>query len=1446
MLSLFVLLDARSDIPQFEHISYPMDNVMQITTCILQDSRGVMWFGTGSGLFEYDGYQFKHYWHIHDDPNSLSDNFINVIYEDISGILWIGTDAGGLNRFDISTQKFTHFMYRASDSTSLSNNKVRSICGDSAGTLWIGTDRGINKLVQSSVSGIESEQMKISFVSYIHDPTDSMSMYHNVIFSIFRDRYGVIWFGTGQGLKKVLPDSNLESPLTIIQYMLDPLNPMNERNVVTSIVEDNSGELWLGTVSGLNRLIPGNSEMDVPTFQQYVHDANNSASLSNNWIEKIYADNSGALWILTHKGLNKFEPNAAESKFTRFTPDPDDPSSIGGNVALSIYEDKSGVMWIGTNVGLEKITPANGRGSTLSISQYKHNSEDPLSLSDNKVSAIFESARGDLWVGTNRGLNRLVEDGDEKSTKFEHYSYGLDDPDSRRLNFINSIVEDNQGNLLIGTGRGMDKLVFSPAQFKHNKSTAELTPPKIIHYSVDHEDSENRENWITSVIQDSSGMLWVGSSTGLGRQIPPTSGKPADFTMTGDDGQVLSFVQYLPTEANHFSILNNCIYKDMSNAFWIGTSNGLYKTFNTAGTPSEISTAADSGVNRGVIIHFNYRPDLIPSLSNNSVTSIYEDNARTLWVGTYNGLNKLILSPTAPIKRYRVIKDSPNDVISGILEDSNENLWISTIAGLYQFNPDAETFKRYDLSDGLPSIEFNPGAYYKRKSGEMYFGTRNGMISFFPDSVQYNPYLPQVILTDFKLFNKSVEISPVGIEESQGEYYLPQHISVMKKIELSFRHKIFSFEFAALDYSNPTNNQYAYKMEGFNEDWISTDASQRTATYTNLDPGEYTFKVKGSNNDGIWNELGTSLRVIITPPWWQTMPAYTGYFMLTIAIFTIFYRLRLARVYLQHQIELEHLEAERYHELDEHKSRFMANISHEFRTPLTLILGPVSNLLTQVKDHDMRADLQLIQRQGKRLLELVIQVLDISKLEDKRMNLQASQQNIVPLLKGLVLSFASLAERNKIDLKFESEMEDIQLYVERDAVVKILNNLLSNAFKFSETGDSINVGVSQCADSQLCKDGEVMIRVSDTGIGIPKNHLTKVFDRFHQVDNTETRQWGGTGIGLSLTKELVELHGGTISVDSNPDVGTIFTICLPRGKDHLAAHEIVQSTSISAEHTSVDATDHDSEDNRNQVERNHAEALPILLIVEDNLDVRNYIRSYLDKSYQCYEAVDGQDGLNKVRQLIPDLVISDIMMPKMNGLEFCRHMKTDERTSHIPVLMLTAKADMGSKVKGLETGADAYLTKPFEAIELKIRIKNLIDQRQALRERFQKEFNLIPADLDISSMDRQFLQGAIQIISDKMDDPDFKVDMFSQKIFMSRQQLNRKLKALTGRTAVEFVRLIRLKRAAVLLKNNHASITEIAYQVGFSNPSHFSRSFHDEFGKTPTAFISEQNNGGSD
>lgn len=1374
MLGQLSLLSAQQGDIRFEHLSVEDGLSQRFVLEVVVDCQGFLWVATEDGLNKYDGYDFKVFRHNPGDPFSLGGNILRQTLESHAyneHKLWVCTVGGGLACLDLTTERFTNYVHDPEDPTSISNNSVWIIEEthfDGIPEIWVG------------VLGPGLDRLDLKTGDFKHYKFPSM------VTDLFYDKSGTLWVGTSsRGLAQYNPNSD---DFSFYEHNPDDPNSLASRGTY-DMTEDHLGNLWVGTIGPLDRMIRSKVDNGKILFEHYAHDPDDPHSFSGPSVEYLFEDSKNNLWIGTFGGgVNLF--NLETEQFSHFVFNPDDPHSMGANSVFSITEDLSGNIWFGHQGGISKLD-----AQKAPFYRYEYTARGATGLDNKWITSVisrWENGEEILWLGTiGKGLCRF----NRMTGEIKWFLHSSTDTNSLADNSVMSMYMPQPNILMITTWGGLSRFEIDNEIFE----TYHLYPDA---------DSDYVEEVAMTSHLGPTGRMWIGFMNHIGEY---------DF-----QEKRVKTVENVRAYAIHESVFGG------KNYLWGGSFNyGLLKI----------------DLENGTRTWYNHDPRDSTSLADDMIDALYSNSMEGrdyLWVGTMNGLDRFDYE-TGIFKHYTMADGLPHNHITCIDGDKSGNLWITSKIGLTRFDPHEETFKTFWKADGLPSDGYEMESIHVNDAGEVFVGGDKGLVSFFPDSLKTNPTPPKVVLTDFKLFHESVSVRPLKGSGHDYGYSLDKHISYLNELQLTYEENVFSFAFAALDFRSPQKNQYAYYLEGFEDDWTYIDASNREVTYTNLDPGEYTFHVKASNNDGVWNEAGVSLDIVITPPWWETQLAYVGYFVILGGLIVTFWRFQLSKIKLRHQVELEHLAAEHYHELDEHKSRFMANISHEFRTPLTLILGPVSNLMNQIKDHDMQADLHLIQRQAKRLLELVVQLLDISKLEDNQMILQASQQNIVPLVKGLVDSFGSLADRNSIDLMFEAADENIQLYVEKDAVVKILNNLLSNAFKFSGSGKSIKVSLSQSPDSPLSREGEVIIRVSDTGIGIPENHLDKVFDRFHQVDNTETRQWGGTGIGLSLSKELVELHGGTISVDSNPDVGTVFTIRLPRGRQHLNAHEIVQPEYITNQDSdAVTVPDLDQEAGDTHGGQNGGgEALPIILIVEDNLDVRNYIRGYLDNNYQCYEAVDGQDGLNRVRELVPDLVISDVMMPKMNGLELCHRIKTDGRTSHIPVLMLTAKADMDSKVKGLETGADAYLTKPFEALELKIRIKNLIDQRQALRERFQREFSLIPSDMDISSMDKQFLKRAVQIISDQLSDPDFKVDSFAQKLYMSRQQLNRKLKALTGRTAVEFVRQIRLKRAAMLLKNNHATITEIAYQVGFSNPSHFSRSFNEEFGKSPSAFLSD-------
>ncbi|MBN1560398.1 response regulator, partial [candidate division KSB1 bacterium] len=611
---------------------------------------------------------------------------------------------------------------------------------------------------------------------------------------------------------------------------------------------------------------------------------------------------------------------------------------------------------------------------------------------------------------------------------------------------------------------------------------------------------------------------------------------------------------------------------------------------------------------------------------------------------------------------------------------------------------------------------------------------------------------------------------------------------------------------------------------GFHKEWIYPNES-RAATFTNLSPGNYAFKVKASNADGTWNETGISLAIHVLPPWWRMWFAYLSYALFVIGLVLVVYRAQLGRIRLKQQMQLDKERAEHLEELDSLKTRFFTNISHEFRTPLTLILGPIDNMRRQTANKKWQEQLDLMRRNGRKLLTLINQLLDVSRLEAGKMVLQRETIEVCFLLRGIVGSFSSAAERKNINLSLLGADSDFDAFIDHDAFEKIMMNLIANALKFTPENGAIDVVLKTFNDDESTKrkDAVFSIRVRDTGIGISMDRLDHIFDRFYQVDSSATREHEGTGIGLALAKELVELHGGLISVQSELGKGSTFTVQLPVG-------EVQESTSrqrrqerplIEMEKEGIPKQAKDKKDTS-----------PILLVVEDNVDMQLYIKDAL-ADYTIETARDGERGFNNAVDIIPDLVISDVMMPVMDGFELCKKLKTDERTSHIPVILLTARAEQKDRLTGLETGADDYLVKPFDVKELQVRVKNLIDTRKKMRERFQRDIGLAIKEIAFTSADERFLQRAIRIVHEHISDSQFSNEQFGEKIGMSRMQVHRKIRALTDQSTNEFIKSIRLKYAANLLKQRSGNVSEIAFEVGFESPSYFSKCFQKQFGVSP-------------
>ncbi|HEY0769895.1 MAG TPA: ATP-binding protein, partial [Sphingobacteriaceae bacterium] len=702
---------------------------------------------------------------------------------------------------------------------------------------------------------------------------------------------------------------------------------------------------------------------------------------------------------------------------------------------------------------------------------------------------------------------------------------------------------------------------------------------------------------------------------------------------------------------------------------------------------------------------------------------------------------------------------------------------------------------------------FHENAGLKTSAGELLFGGSNGFNIFDPTKVQFSEGKSKVVLTDFQLFNRSVKIG----EELNGDVMLDQAISTVESITASHVNNVFSIEFSALNFFHPQKTQYRYMLEGFNKEWLITDANQRKVTFTNLDPGDYTFKVKASHGDGVWDGPETTLTITVLPPFWKSSFAFVCYAALILAALVIVRTLIVRRERMNFRVQQEKLEAQRMHELDEMKIRFFTNVSHEFRTPLTLILAPLENML-QSSTPDQRTHLQVIQRNAKRLLNLVNQLLDFRKVEIQEVKLSTSEGDVVNFIRELVNSFSDVSKQKNIALNFRSTLAAYETNFDQDKVEKIIFNLLSNAFKFTLAG-SVEVEVSEHRTEER---NYIRIDVADTGIGIPKDKQSKVFDRFYQNDVNGMISNEGNGIGLSIVNEFVKAHGGYMSLESEPMKGSRFSVYLPLDPVKVTIHLREGETPVA-----------------------HADK-PTLLLVEDNVDFRYYLKDQLLNEYSVLEADNGIEGLKKAIDTIPDLIISDVMMPGMDGVQLCRELKSDRHTSHIPIILLTARHASEQKIQGFEFGADDYITKPFNFEILQSRIRNLIHQRQLFQQHFQKHLTVKASEVQITSLDEKLIKSAVETVERNINNPDFSVEELSRLMGMSRVLLYKKLLSLTGKSPIEFIRSIRLQRAAQLLEKSQCNVSEIAYQVGFNNPKYFAKYFKEEYNILPSAYAASK------
>jgi signal transduction histidine kinase/DNA-binding response OmpR family regulator/streptogramin lyase len=1084
----------------------------------------------------------------------------------------------------------------------------------------------------------------------------------------------------------------------------------------------------------------------------------------------IAEDLKGNLWIGTREGLYKFDKE--RKVFTLYQHDPTDSASLTDNNIISLLIDRAGALWLTTSMGIDKVDPNQKPFGVL-----RPNPLDPRSLSHRRISAICEDKSGTVWIGTmGGGLNVF----DKKTNTFSHFRHDPKNGNSLRSDMVSAILEDSDGNLWIGNGEVLSVFNHKEKNFTHTYLHHPFLPTNM---------------WpsVFTIYEDRQQVLWLGTNNGM-MSLDRKTGRTKHYPYDPDNPEGIS---------DYWAL---AILEDSKGNLWIGAGSQALNKF-------ERQT--------GKFFHFKHSSRKPGSIASNTVSSIYEDSKGNLWFGTGEGGLCRFDHATATFINYTEKQGLAGNAIYSIAEDNQGYIWLGTNNGLSRFSSATETFTNYDADDGLQSKLFTSlytdGACFKGKDGRLYFGGTSGLNAFDPEAIRSNPYVPPVVITQFRLFDKPLP----GKSEAN-------------EISLDYDQNFFSLEFAALNYTNPGKNQYAYQLEGVNKDWVSA-GTNRLASFTNVAPGSYRFKVKGSNNDGLWNNYPTTLAIIIHPPFWRTWWAYTLYALLFVTGLVLARREVVRRERLRADLKINQLESDKLRELDSLKSHFFANISHEFRTPLTLIQGTVTKLEKEDAFPGRQVDYRLIERNADRLLQLINQLLDLSKLEAGKLDLHPKPGELTVFLKILAASFASLYQSKHIAYSYDLPEEPLHVRFDADKLEKIVVNLLCNAYKFTPAGGEVTFSarVSE-KDATYCK---VHLTISDSGIGIPAEQLPRVFDRFYQADASATRDYEGTGIGLALVKELVDLHGGIISVESSQEKGTTFFVRLPLGltpaptsrEDELLPGPFTQKVNS--------LPDAQYEEDQALSGKKVQEQAVQVLVVEDNTELRRFLTQNLLREYTVLEAENGLKGYEQAIRTIPDVIISDVMMPGLDGVSLCGKLKTDERTSHIPFILLTAKADVESRLQGLSTGADDYLTKPFNLEELQLRIRNLLESRNRIQERFGKQIHLDPQQIPVTSTDERFLQRVLSLMEANLSDTSFDVEAFSKEIGLSRTHLHRKLTALTGQAPNEFIRTFRLKRAASLLRQQHGNVSEIAYAVGFSTLNYFTKCFKDLYGVTPSEYV---------